>query len=527
MIKRLRALLSPSLVYWTLLPATCFTLILSLFLPALTALFWIFLTVVFLYACRPGSLMHRITMEQTISAKGLLTILVALCTVAVCVLPMDQFPLWNGEIPGHRNQYELMAEAILDGRIDFAYGDEDTLADLKNPYDPDERKEAGVYYHWDHAYYNGKYYMYFGIVPVFLVFLPYRILTGTALTTYHATQIFATATILGLFALFQLLSKLFFKKLPYCVYLALSVAFSVMSIWYSTAEPALYCTAITAALALEVWSLYFFVKAVWDKGSENRKIFLAGIGALLGALVFGCRPPIALANLLVIPMLYAFLRQQKFTWKLLGKLALAALPYAVVAAGLMLYNYARFEDPFQFGQAYQLTVADQSNYKFTLDSATILRILNNTSSNLFGRADIAEDFPYLRHGGVYWNFPILLLTATALKTSVRADLRKRHLTPLLIGFLVTILVITALDIMWTPYLLERYRMDIYFLAGIACFLSVGLWLKHSPEPARNCISTAIMILAVITVISSFLYCMRTANVYYPEQVQKIGQLLFS
>jgi len=478
-----------------------------------------------LYACRPGSLMHRITMEDSSAPKRIMTVLVALVTVAVCILPMDQFPLWNGQVPGHRNQYELMAEAILDGRIDFAYGDEDNLADLKNPYDPNERKEAGLYYHWDHAYYNGKYYMYFGIVPVFLVFLPYRILTGTALTTYHATQIFTAVTVIGIFALFHLLSKLFFKKLSYGVYLALSAAFSIMSVWYAAAEPALYCTAITAALALEVWSLYFFIKAVWDEGSENKKILLAGIGALLGALVFGCRPPIALANILVIPMLYAFLRQHKFSWKLLGKLVLAALPYAVVAAGLMLYNYARFDDPFQFGQAYQLTVADQSNYKFTLDTATVLRILNNTSSNLFGRADIAATFPYLKHGGVYCNFPILLLTAAALKTSVRSDLRQKHLTPLLVGLLVSIVVITALDIMWTPYLLERYRMDIYFLAGIACFISVGLWLKHSTEKARNRICTALIVLAAVTVVCSFLYCMRTANVYYPDRVKEIGEIL--
>ena len=527
MIEHLRPLLSPRFVYPVLIPATILTLLLSLFLSALAPAFWILAVVLLLYACRPGSMMHQITMEHSSSAKRLLTILVALWTVAVCVLPMDQFPLWNGEIPGHRNQYELMAEAILDGRIDFAYGDEHTLADLENPYDPNERKEAGVYYHWDHAYYNGKYYMYFGIVPVFLVFLPYRVLIGSSLTTFHATQIFAAATILGIFALFHLLSKLFFKKLPYSVYLALSVAFSVMSVWYSAAEPALYCTAITAALALETWSLYFFVKAVWGEGSENRKIFLAGIGALLGALVFGCRPPIALANILVIPMLYAFIRQHKFTLKLLGKLALAALPYALVAVGLMLYNYARFEDPFQFGQAYQLTVADQSNYKFTLDATTILRIINNTSSNLFGRADLTATFPYLKHGGVYWNFPILLLTAAALKTTVRKDLRQRHLTPLLVGLLVTIVVITALDIMWTPYLLERYRMDIYFLAGIACFISVGLWLKHSTETVRNRISTVLMILSIVTVISSFLYCCRTINVYYPDRVKEIGQLLFS
>ena len=201
--------------------------------------------------------------DQSRAVRNLFTLLVALLTVAVCILPMDALPIWNGEVPGHRNQYELMAEAILDGRIEFAYGDEDTLLQLQNPYDPNEREETGVYYHWDHAYYDGHYYMYFGIVPVFLVFLPYRILTGTALTTYHATQIFVAVSVAGIFVLFSMLKKRFFQKLPYGVYLALSAAFSIMSVWYATAEPALYCTAITAAMALEIWSLYFFFRAVW------------------------------------------------------------------------------------------------------------------------------------------------------------------------------------------------------------------------------------------------------------------------
>ena len=219
--------------------------------------------------------------------QKIIVFIVAFITIVICILPMGELPLWNGEQPDHRNQYELMAEAILDGRIDFAYGDEAELEKLENPYDPNERAQSGVYYHWDHAYYDGHYYMYFGIVPVFLVFLPYRIITGTALTTFHATQIFTAVIILGIFSLFWLLAKLFFKKLNFGLYLALSVAFSCMSVWYASAEPALYCTAITAAIALEVWSIFFFVWAVYLEKNENKQILLAGVGALLGALVFG------------------------------------------------------------------------------------------------------------------------------------------------------------------------------------------------------------------------------------------------
>lgn len=488
---------------------------------------WVYLGIfaLLLFAFRPNSVLHAFTVENTTAYKTLCSVLVAIATIAACVLPMDELPLWNGEKPGHRNQYELMAEAILDGRIDFAYGDEDSLSQLENPYDPGERKESGVKYHWDHAYYDGHYYMYFGIVPVFLVFLPYRILTGTALTTYHATQIFAAFAIAGIFVLFHLLAKLFFKKLPFSVYLALSVAFSVMSVWYSTAEPALYCTAITSAIALETWSLYFFIRAVWGEQRENRQILFAGIGAALGALAFGCRPPIALANILVIPMLAVFLKQRKFTLKLLGKLLLAALPYAVVAVALMCYNYVRFDDPFEFGQAYQLTVADQSQYRITLDSEMILRIINDAATYFFGIGKIQATFPFIRTSSVFFNFPILLLCMGAFQSAVLKNMRQVKLLPLMIGLFLTVLIITAADIMWSPYLLERYRMDIYFLMGIACFIVIGMWYNSCTVKQRERLSSATVILSVITVISAFLLCVQTIGVYYPDKIGDIANAL--
>lgn len=445
-------------------------------------------------------------------------------TIAACVLPMGELPLWNGENPGHRNQYELMAEAILDGRVDFAYGDEEGLLKLENPYDPDERKESGVKFHWDHAFYDGHYYMYFGVVPVFLVFLPYRILTGSALTTFHATQFFAALSIAGIFVLFHLLAKLFFKKLPYSVYLGLSVAFSVMSVWYSSIEPALYCTAITSAIALEIWSLYFFIRAVWGEQQENRQILLAGIGAAFGALAFGCRPPIALANIVVIPILAVFLKQRQFSLKLLGKLALAALPYAVVVAALMCYNYVRFDDPFEFGQAYQLTVADQSQYGVTLNLQTLTNIVNQSLKYFFAVGTVQTAFPYFKASSLFYNFPILLLCFAMFKSEVRRNMRQQKVLGLVAGLFVSVLVITAMDIMWTPYLLERYRMDIYFLMGIACFIVIGCWFNCCTEK-RAWLSAGVTIFSVATVVGACLLGVATLATYYPAKVTEIANAL--
>ncbi|MBO5322681.1 MAG: hypothetical protein J6A88_01080 [Oscillospiraceae bacterium] len=478
----------------------------------------------FLYFFRPSSKFHRFTLTDSFKKKTLATILVIVLTISICILPMNDFDLWNGQNPGHRNQYELMAENLLNGRLHFAYGDEYTLEGLENPYDPAERKEAGIYYHWDHAYYNGQYYMYFGIVPVLITFLPYRVITGEALTTYRATQVYTAVFILGIFALFHLLTSLFFKKLPYSVYLALSAAISVMSVWYASAEPALYCTAITAALALEIWSIYFFVKAVWDAKEENKQILYATVGAILGALVFGCRPSIALANIVVIPMLIVYLKKNQLTAPLLGKLILAAVPYLVVGLALMCYNYVRFDDPFEFGQAYQLTVADQTGYKFELTMPILVKIANGISKMLFGQTIQSVNFPYPNHGGAFFNFPILLLCNFAFAKPARKLIQEHKLTPLLIGLIVSVIIIIGIDVMWTPYILNRYYMDIYFLLGILVFICIGAWYESGSPKLQRWLNTVLFGFAALTVLCSFLFFVETLGSYYPGKVTELKNI---
>lgn len=224
-----------------------------------------------LFWLRPKSKLHRMTLETFGKRERIVTSVVLVLLILLCILPMGLAPGWNGEEPGSTNQYELVAEAILDGHFYIDDGDIDPLLlEMENPYDPQARVDLGVDYRWDTAYYDGHYYMYFGVVPVFLLFLPFRILTGMSLTTYHATQIFVALILCGIFALFYMFSKRFFPKITLGMYLFLAAAFSLMSVWYSVDAPALYCTAITAAVCMEVWSLFFFFRAVWVETDEKR-----------------------------------------------------------------------------------------------------------------------------------------------------------------------------------------------------------------------------------------------------------------
>ena len=497
-------------------------------------IFWVLLLAV-VWLVRPGSGLMRITMERWSAAHTLVTVLVLAALIGSSSFLMTLCPMWNGEITAklmeetearakgsasgakdqssestvanagkeewmetaaaalsgddkgsdpdrfaikNKNQYELMADALLNGQIYLEYGDMDRrLLEMPNPYDTQARRELGVRYHWDHAFYKGRYYMYFGVVPVFLLFIPFKLITGASLTTYHATQVFVGMSIIGLFLFFRLLSKRFFPKLSFVVYLFLGAAVSVTSMVHCVAKPAMYMTAFAAAFCMEIWSVYFYVKAVWATGTEdeNRAIFRAFLGALFGALAFGCRPSIALGNVIVIPCLIVFLREHKFSGKLFLKLVAAASPYIIIGALLMLYNYARFESPFEFGQSYQLTVADQTAYGSLLSRLSARGLLNGATYFLTRSEDLTAAFPHIVEGGVFYTYPVFgvgLFALTSKKT--RAALKANKFVLFLLGGILTIGIIIMMDIVWTPYLLGRYREDMMWLLGMLVFLAVGM-----------------------------------------------------
>jgi len=488
-----------------------------------------------LYLLRPQSRLHTASMEALTRKRWLLLVAVVCATTLVCILPMGLSPYWNGTIPDHRDQYERMAESMLNGHLYIDYKDIDPkLLQMENPYDPAAREALGVAVHWDHAFYNGHYYMYFGVVPVFLLFLPFRLLTGMDLTTFHATQIFVTAFICGVFALFHMLGKRFFKKMTLGMYLLLAAAFSMAAVWYSATTPALYCTAITAGLCMEIWSMYFFVRAVWVEPDEKKQIIWATLGSLFGALAFGCRPSLALGNVLVIPMLVAFLKKRTFNRKLLGQLVLAALPYVVIGVLLMAYNYVRFGSVTEFGQAYQMTLADQHGYTDFLSLIRPSRLINGLYENFISYQHVTDSFPYFAAGGAFVNFPILLFALVGLtQKPVRQGLRRQQLGGFTAVLAATPVLITLADVIWAPFLMERYRMDIYWVMTLLCFIVIGFSYQHlaegTDEKAKRRMSWLTTMGALVTMVTCVILFLGPGDAnytsVYPEQLEAIRKVL--
>ena len=327
-------------------------------------------------------------MSELSSSHQFIIGVVLFATLLIVVCPMSLSPYWTGQkqLYADKQQYDRLGDALLQGHLYIDDGDIDpALEAMENPYDTEERKKLGVRYHWDEAYYNHHYYMYFGVVPTIILFIPFKLLTGTALLAYQATQIFAAFTIIGLFYLFYLYANRLFQKFPFSLYLLFSSAFSVLSVSYSIASPALYCTAIISGVCMMVWGIVFFFKGTQlkeDKFKSNVYLFL---GAVLGTI---------LQNKLLD-------RKVKIT-----KILLIFLPYLVVGILLMLYNYARFDNVFEFGQSYQLTLADQHMYRSFWDNFDVKKTIVAIFLNFYLLPSFTVKFPFIWYSGVFFNYPV-------------------------------------------------------------------------------------------------------------------------
>ena len=455
-----------------------------------------------LFLIRPKAALHRTAVAEIRGKHRIwivLTVAVLICVMLFCSMLS---PMWNGSMVDYMDEYERITESFLNHRLDFDMEPDPKLLAMENPYDTALRDREEVPYLLDHAYYQGRVYMYFGVVPVFLAFLPYRILTGQALPSVHASQLFAAVFMIGLAVYFLWLARKKFPQMTIGLLILLLILFSMLSTVYVTKFPTLYQTPIACGMMLEVWSLYFFSRAVWEKRTEQSTIRWAFWGSLCGALTFGCRPPLALANLVVLPMVIQYMKGKKLTLRRAGQLLWAASPYLVVAAGLMWYNYARFENPFEFGQRYQLTNDDQTSLGSIHGLNDLVRVLVVTWNTLFAVPRLETAFPFLPIGiGAVSCCPALFAAFYCLSPAGRRISREKDMGGFQTVLVAAVVIVVLFQAMWVPLIVERHKSDVLYLLSIGAFMGIGEWFSRQAKPAaaswKACLAACFCIALVV------------------------------
>ena len=272
---------------------------------------------------------------------------------AALLLPIGWFYFWTA-VPEWRpgliaktnsSYYNLLTRGFLKGHLSLDLPADPFLATLRNPSDPIERGNHGLH---DASYYQGKYYIYFGVTPVLLLFLPFRLLTGAFIDDGLAVPLFACGGLAMAFLLLRAVRARYFRATSSLAFagcvLALGLANLVpmllrrTSVWEVPISCGYFC-AMTA--------LYALFKA-WH--SPHRPAWLALASGAMGCAV-GSRPTYLLGCSVLLLALVSMVREERQAARprRLQLFLAACLPIAGVGVGLALYNYLRFGSPLDFG----------------------------------------------------------------------------------------------------------------------------------------------------------------------------------
>lgn len=248
---------------------------------------------------------------------------------------------------GQRNDYYNL---LVDG---FQAGHLHMMAEMHpGRLDPDVQVRMRSPYLMDASEYQGRYYLYFGVVPAVLVMWPYAALTGHDLD--EGVVVFL-AVALGFLITVRLYAAARSRHFPTAppwtdVIAGLLLAFGPCTLSLLLAG-GMYEIAIAYGY-LFVSGLLACLYAALHSSRPGR--WLAAASLCFGLSV-GCRPTFLLLGPIVtaagVMVAWPERRDRGRCWRLT---AAVLLPAAVIGLGLMAYNFGRFGDPLEFGLKYQV-----------------------------------------------------------------------------------------------------------------------------------------------------------------------------
>ena len=413
------------------------------------------------------------------------------------------------------------------------------MQEMANPYDTAARQQAAPDALWDVAYYQGRYYVYFGVVPCLLFQLPFEALTGVRdLPPSLPMILLSWLFLLAAFGCVKQTARRWFPGMSAAMYLLLCAGIGTGSqIYYLLLRPSTYEYAILSGAAFVMLALWQWLLAANQPTEKHGRILMhLALGSLCMALVAGCRPQMVLFAVLCLPIFWQRYGREKRLCTRHGITEAIAfvLPVVLVAIGLMWYNAARFGSPFDFGANYNLTSNDMTRRGFSV-GRTVPAVL----TFLFGIPGVQAVFPYLTatkmqtnymgltitelfYGGAFACLPLLWGLA-ALPLSRRRLTANRDLRTLVRLILGCMLVLAVLDCQMAG-MLYRYQSDwlgpLLLAAALAWALAEQILQTHAAQPGIDALQRALRTVLPLAVLAGACY---SFCVYFTAEPGLIGQ----
>ena len=444
------------------------------------------------------------------------------------------------------NQYGDLANSLLHGHTWLDLPVPPPLKDMQNPYDPYLRQQLifqnggpqVIKIYWDHAFYHGKYYCYFGVIPAIIFFMPFQLMTGKEMESCWA--ILMAVLIAAIFATLLLvrMSKIWFPNVSFGAVLLASWMLGIGGgILYHVFTASFYSVPESSSYMFSMAGLWCWFESIRQKKDGSRRRVSAWwifFGSLFMACDLGCRPQYIFLSLLAIPIFWTsiFKARLLFSKSSIFATIMAFVPFFLVFIPLFVYNAVRFGSPFTFGNTYQLTNFDATDPGFTHISAA-----KGIFYYLFQPMNLFTSFPFVgltntptllfypmepSEGG-YFTFvapfaSVLFATPWIFSRSRRAELASDMSGGIFEGSSVrrsvTCFVWTAIAagifVMCADSYLggvsQRYISDfgvLFILAAICCFFAVWPRAGRSIGPAGKLLILASVVAVCLCLVIEF------------------------
>lgn len=500
----------------------------------------VFVLLAVIYILKSGTgkqLCREITYNQATLLSCALTCMAAILFWALCssceIENRIAYPLIDET--EYYQPYIQQFDAFMKGQLHFDVNVGADLLVLENPYAPSERD--GIYYLFDRAFFEGKYYSYFGIAPILVVYYPFYLLTNALPMDSTVMAVFALIT-----ALFLPLAVIEWAKLRkadmrpwFAGVCAVGAYFASMALLIQRGRTPFYYIASAAGMAFVSAFAFWVLKALGQKKLFVRIVCmaLAGISFGLGFLsrINSVLPAALIIAMFVIIYMIENIKAKKFG-SFFAEMAALALPVAGAIVFSLYYNYIRFGDIFQFGTSYQLTVANASLYE--IGAGGIFPSLFHYFLQPF---EVSAQFPFITFSylplsdygkAVYIDssfgifalpFMLSLLLAPVLYKSKKISKNGK----IMLAISLLSLVITAFLDFCLGGVIFRYTSDISLpaalISAVILLEAVSIWQKeHSARAAKLAKKCTLALVGITVCISLSASLMINGNLtaYSPD-----------
>lgn len=461
-----------------------------------------------------------------------------LAALAVCV-----FFYWTVKTaggfgrPGEEDYYNFLVQGWKSGHLYMSKEPHPAMQTLADPYDP---VQNAPYRLADASYYKGRNYLYFGAVPALLIMFPYGLATGVPLGTTTTIYLLVVVGFLSACLAFDQIRRRWFAVGPIWVLpLGILVLGCCSHVLALQRRPLVWELPIASAYAFSMLTMLLVLTGLVR--SWGRLWLLPGLA--FGAAV-ASRPIYVLGAVAFVPLVWFWWSKGKDKGMSFAPAAWAGAGVGIWLLAVFAHNYARFENPLEFGQNYQLT----SIYESKADHFAPRYVPHNASIYFTSLPKMLPEFPFIstvtvNHGpkgylgewneavcGALLSFPVLLFLLFVPSLFRRRSDKERELLKVFLLCVAIFSLTMTFTVLGYFLATPRYMAD--FMPSLAFLSVIGLCgaaqLGWSGLTARI---TSLLLILVATfsvcfgVLLSFDYHRQIAKITAPDVWKRLDETL--